>query len=472
MVGKKKMSLDEETNAKRERINAMKKKITINESDNDSITVTGAEKNKLKVNEQNGKKVKLSELNLLTPDEKRQLEEQSKKDDDNNTNDGKTGRVDIGKGDRAKADWKRDKLIEYTDIIDFLFKEIIVEGLDWSLNKAVNTVTFGTAWALDTTFKTAGYGKDRLWDAIKELRDKKNKQLDKTQNFSDRVLAMHSQKLPQQDQTALNDDNKKLIEGIAGIIRRGEYHNLNFMSPETQEIIKKTDPEKLNEILAPEKMKNLSAAILYTVDMADMYSTNMATTRMLTAKAKDSNAYDGLDEQKVYDMLKLEARKEFSGLLNNAVANGQDITETAKNYFEMSLKANEHIKEEIQKGNYQEKGKQPSENPHLQKIEKAAEEAKDKPYEVQTGLIETAEEMVSRQENLSAVKDYLEKREAMIDARKAELNKRREQFRQTCANTKNPLLTEKARTGQINAQQVNLDQQAFQQMKNRREQTK
>ena len=351
------MSLDEETNAKRERINAMKKKITINESDNDSITVTGAEKNKLKVNEQNGKKVKLSELNLLTPDEKRQLEEQSKKDDDNNTNDGKTGRVDIGKGDRAKADWKRDKLIEYTDIIDFLFKEIIVEGLDWSLNKAVNTVTFGTAWALDTTFKTAGYGKDRLWDAIKELRDKKNKQLDKTQNFSDRVLAMHSQKLPQQDQTALNDDNKKLIEGIAGIIRRGEYHNLNFMSPETQEIIKKTDPEKLNEILAPEKMKNLSAAVLYTVDMADMYSTNMATTRMLTAKAKDSNAYDGLDEQKVYDMLKLEARKEFSGLLNNAVANGQDITETAKNYFEMSLKANEHIKEEIQKGNYQEKGK-------------------------------------------------------------------------------------------------------------------
>lgn len=283
---------------------------------------------------------------------------------------------------------------------------------------------------------------------------------------------MHSQKLPQQDQTALNDDNKKLIEGIAGIIRRGEYHNLNFMSPETQEIIKKTDPEKLNEILAPEKMKNLSAAVLYTVDMADMYSTNMATTRMLTAKAKDSNAYDGLDEQKVYDMLKLEARKEFSGLLNNAVANGQDITETAKNYFEMSLKANEHIKEEIQKGNYQEKGKQPSENPHLQKIEKAAEEAKDKPYEVQTGLIETAEEMVSRQENLSAVKDYLEKREAMIDARKAELNKRREQFRQTCANTKNPLLTEKARTGQINAQQVNLDQQAFQQMKNRREQTK
>ena len=472
MVGNKKMSLDEETNAKRERINAMKKKITINESDNDSITVTGAEKNKLKVNEQSGKKVKLSELNLLTPDEKRQLEEQNKKNQDDDTNGGGTGSVKTGKGDRAKADWKRDKLIEYTDIIDFLLKEIIVEGLDWSLNKVVNTATFGTAWALDTTFKTAGYGKDRLWDAIKELRDKKNKQLDKTQNFSDRVLTMHNQKLPQQGQTALNDDNKKLIEGIAGIIRRGEYHNLNFMSPETLDIIKKTDPEKLNEILSPERMKTLSAGILYTIDMADMYSTNMATTRMLTAKAEDSKAYDGLDEQKVYDMLKLEARKEFSGLLNYAAANGQNIPETAKNYFETSLKANEHIKEEILKGNYQEKGKQPSENPYLQKIEKAAGETKDKPYEVQTGLVEMAEEMVSRQENLSAVREYLEKREATIDARKEELNKRREQFRQACANTKNPLLTEKARAGQINARQTSLDQQTFQQMKNRREQTK
>ena len=483
MLGKIKMSLDEETNAKREKINAMKNKIIINESDSDSIAVTGEEKNKLKVNEQDKKKVKLSELDLLTPDEKQQLEAQKGKTDDEEENKGKSGR---GGGDRAKADWKRDKLIEYTDIIDFLFKEIVIEGLDWSLNKVVNTVTFGTVWTIDRVIKTAKYGKDRLWENVKEQRQKlrekaqetpqtqnaASKPQDRTQSFAQTVQNIHDQNLPQQEQSVLTDENKKLIEGIAGIIRRGEYHNLKFMSPETMEIIQKADPQKLNEILSPDNMKTFSATILYTTELADLYSTNMATTRMLTAKAQNTDAYNGMDEQKVHEMLKLEARKEFSELINQAAQNGQNIPETAQNYFNTSLKAKEHITSEIQKGNYQENGKQPADNPHLQQIEKDVAAAKDKPYEAQTGLIEMAEEMVSRQENLSAVKESLEKREALIEARKADLAKRREQFRQACAKTKNPLLAEKARTGSLNAQQISLDQQAFQQMRKLKEQTK
>lgn len=483
MLGKIKMSLDEETNAKREKINAMKNKITINESDSDSITVTGVERNKLKVNEQDKKKVKLSELNLLTPDEKQQLEAEKGKTDDEEEN---KGTVYRGGGDRAKADWKRDKLIEYTDIIDFLFKEIVIEGLDWSLNKVVNTVTFGTVWTIDRVIKTAKYGKDRLWENVKEQRQKLRekaqetpqaqnaapKPQDRTQSFTQTVQSIHSQNLPLPEQSVLTDENKKLIEGIAGIIRRGEYHNLKFMSPETMDILQKADPQKLNEILSPDNMKTFSATMLYTTEIADLYSTNMATTRMLTAKAQNADAYNGMDEQKVHEMLKLEARKEFSELINQAAQNGQNIPETAQNYFNMSLKAKEHITSEIQKGNYQENGKQPADNPYLQQIEKDVAAAKDKPYEAQTGLIEMAEEMVSRQENLSAVKENLEKREALIEARKADLTKRREQFRQACAKTQNPLLAEKARTGSLNAQQISLDQQAFQQMRKLKEQTK
>lgn len=483
MLGKIKMSLDEETNAKREKINAMKNKIIINESDSDSIAVTGEEKNKLKVNEQDKKKVKLSELDLLTPDEKQQLEAQKGKTDDEEENKGKVSR---GGGDRAKADWKRDKLIEYTDIIDFLFKEIVIEGLDWSLNKVVNTVTFGTVWAIDSVIKTAKYGKDRLWENVKEQRQKlrekaqetpqaqnaAQKPQDRTQSFTQTVQSIHSQNLPLPEQSVLTDENKKLIEGIAGIIRRGEYHNLKFMSPETMDILQKADPQKLNEILSPDNMKTFSATMLYTTEIADLYSTNMATARMLTAKAKDADAYNGTDEQKVHEMLKLEARKEFSELINQAAQNGQNIPETVEDYFKTSLKAKEHITSEIQKGNYQENGKQPADNPYLQQIEKDVAAAKDKPYEAQTGLIEMAEEMVSRQENLSAVKENLEKREALIEARKADLTKRREQLRQACAKTKNPLLAEKARTGSLNAQQISLDQQAFQQMRKLKEQTK
>lgn len=165
------MSQDQENNTKRERINAMKNKITINESDSDSITVTGTEKNKVKVNEQDRKKVELSELNLLTPDEKEKLAKEKGKD----TTKEKVGKVYKGDGDRAKADWKRDKLIEYTDIIDFLFKEIIVEGLDWSLNKVVNAATFTTAWAVDGTLNAASHAKDSIWDDIKSYLEKQKR---------------------------------------------------------------------------------------------------------------------------------------------------------------------------------------------------------------------------------------------------------------------------------------------------------
>ena len=149
----------------------MKNKIIINESDDNSITVTGTEKNKVKVNEQNRKKVELSELNLLTPEEKEKLAQQKGKDTDDENE--KVGKADRSDGDRAKADWKRDKLIEYTDIIDFLFKEIIVEGLDWSLNKVVNAATFTTAWAVDGTLNAASHAKDSLWDSIKSYLDKR-----------------------------------------------------------------------------------------------------------------------------------------------------------------------------------------------------------------------------------------------------------------------------------------------------------
>ena len=85
----------------------MKNKIIINESDDNSITVTGTEKNKVKVNEQNRKKVELSELNLLTPEEKEKLAQQKGKDTDDENE--KVGKADRSDGDRAKADWKRDK---------------------------------------------------------------------------------------------------------------------------------------------------------------------------------------------------------------------------------------------------------------------------------------------------------------------------------------------------------------------------
>lgn len=476
------MSQNQENNTKRERINAMKNKITINESDNDSITVTGTEKNKVKVNEQDRKKVELSELNMLTPEEKEKLAKQKGKETDEEE---KTGKVNRGDGDRAKADWKRDKLIEYTDIIDFLFKEIIVEGLDWSLNKVVNAATFTTAWAVDGTLNAASHAKDSIWDSIKKhLEERKEKQKqdteknkltdsqDKTGAFANTVADIHKNKIPQPGQSALNDTNKKIIEGVAGFVRRGEYNNLKFMSPETLNIIQQADPQKLNEILSPDNMKTLSASILYTTEMADLYSTNMASARMLTEKAKDGKTYDGMDEQKVFDMLKLEARKEFTGLINRSAQNGDNIPEAAQSYFETSAKANQYIRDEIQKGNYQEKGKQPAPNPYMEKLEKDIDAAKDVPYAAQTGMIELADEITSRLENLAGVKDTLEKREALIEARKADLAKRRDQFRQACAKSKNPILAQKAQTGQLHAPQIGLDKQQFLQMQRMREQTK
>lgn len=476
------MSQNQENNTKRERINAMKNKITINESDNDSITVTGTEKNKVKVNEQDRKKVELSELNMLTPEEKEKLAKQKGKETDEEE---KTGKVNRGDGDRAKADWKRDKLIEYTDIIDFLFKEIIIEGLDWSLNKVVNFTTFTTAWVVDGTLNAASHAKDSIWDNIKSyLEERKEKQKqdaekaklpasqDKTGAFANTVADIHKNKIPQPGQSALNDTNKKIIEGVAGFVRRGEYNNLKFMSPETLNIIQQADPQKLNEILSPDNMKTLSASILYTTEMADLYSTNMASARMLTEKAKDGKAYDGMDEQKVFDMLKLEARKEFTGLINRSAQNGDNIPEAAQSYFETSAKANQYIRDEIQKGNYQERGKQPAPNPYMEKLDKDIAAAKDVPYAAQTGMIELADEITSRQENLAGVKDTLEKRETLIEARKADLAKRRDQFRQACAKSKNPILAQKAQTGQLHAPQIGLDKQQFLQMQRMREQTK
>ena len=476
------MSQGQENNAKRERINAMKNKITINESDNDSITVTGAEKNKVKVNEQDRKKVELSELNLLTPEEKEKLAQKKGKDTED---DDKTGKIDRGDGDRAKADWKRDKLIEYTDIIDFLFKEIIVEGLDWSLNKVTNAATFASVWVIDGTLNAASHAKDALWDDIKSyLDDRKEKQKeeiekakvsasqDKTNVFVNTVADIHKNKIPQQGQSVLNDTNKKIIEGVAGFIRRGEYNNLKFMSSETLNVIQKADPQKLNEILSPDNMKTLSASILYTAEMADLYSTNMASARMLTEKAKDGKTYDGMDEQKIFDVLKLEARKEFIGLINHSAQNGNNIPEAAQSYFETSEKANLFIRNEIQNGNYQENGKQPAPNPYMEKLDKDIAAAKDTPYAVQTGMIEMAEEITSRQENLAGVKDTLKKREALIEARKADLAKRRDQFRQACAKSKNPILVQKTKTGQLHASQIGLDKQKIQQMQRMREQTK
>ena len=464
------MSMDTQTlEQQKERIAMMKKKLTVNETDENSVSITGKE-NKTVVNEQEKKKTKLSELNLLTPDEAAQLKKQRGDDDEEE----KTGKATRNNANRARPNMDEDKIVKYSDIIDFLFDEIIVAGLNKGLNVAINYSSFAAAWLVDGAIKTGERGSKIIYDKIKNkidtLAEQGQKSAEAAQNKHEEQKNSTTQTFKELSQIRNqnianspilnNPNNRKVIEGLAGFVRRGEYHQLKCFSPQTQEHLKSSDPELLKKVFSVENSSVVATEILTAATQASIFSTNVAYARMLTEKAKNPQAYAGENEEEVFGKMRNEAQSQFKNILKDASQKGQNVAEVAALYTNLSQEACQHISNEIINGNYKEnKGKEPQNNPHLEQIEKTCSQIKEQNYNKEFTLIDFADEMVSNQDKLALVQEELAHRESLCENRKNNVAERRAKLKETLSKINNPSLAKQYQNpSNLNVQQLKMSQ--------------
>lgn len=432
------MGNNEET---RRKIDAMKNKIEINQHEAESeITINEQDKNKVVLNQkEDPKKVKLSKYNLMTPDEQAQFKAQQKANGEEEDND-ITANLDRGDASRAQPDFKNEKLIEYTDIIDFLFKEVMVAGLNYAGSGAVNIAAFLAGYVADKGLQGAGWVikdtyndvKGALSELLKEPENASN-QPDSTSDFRIKIGTVHGERVGNFAANIATDSNKKVLEGICGIIRRGEFGSLKCFSPETMEIMKKFPPEALEQLFSKENSEKMTTNMMGFMQNAEFYSSYMATTKLLTAKAESKNAFVDKNPEELFDQYRLESRKEFINMVNQEKQDGKNIFVSAVELQAKSLNAFKHIVKELNDGHYDEKGAKPAANKDFDELKTMAENSKDAPYSKEVGLAEMAGEMLHNQEALQTVQQNLKHREDLISARKQAYQARRANFQQMSA---------------------------------------
>lgn len=352
--------------------------------------------------------------------------------------------------DIDKASNEDGKIFEEGDIIDWMFRHIIVAGFNYAGNWTVNTLAYGLAGATEWTLDAVGNIAKEEWKDYKEAWNfAKNgfKQTeDDTKKFSNTVNKLCNDHTEAYSDNIVNDTNRKLIEGVAGYIRRGEFDKLKCFSPATIDALKSRSPQELNAIFNPEKMGDIADNMLNNIATAEKYAANAATARLLEEKIRNKNQPAKDKEAVLFEQYKAEERANYMAYVQTAVERGEDLSQVGTGLANLAEKAKLRSMTIIQKGEYHEQLSKYNANPKVAKnapfeeLVTTIDSIKDSPYKTQSTIDGFASEIVLNKDKMSEIKKDLERREAAMAARAAVRDQRRQKLQKVAANTNNPLI--------------------------------
>jgi hypothetical protein len=373
-----------------------------------------------------------------------------------------TGNVKNNFNDPDKGDPEKSKFdIQQGDIIEFMMKEIVLASAAWTGDKVCG---YTGLWAYRTgSFlyrkgpkKLYDWGNNKYKNWRKEKEDARFKLMeqaaqtkpqaneleindtdDKTTAFMKETLQRH------QDYLADNKilEQREIIEKLAGMAIDGQLENRYFdnLSPSVnkalQQIAKNAQglSSQENKDAAKEQVTDLIMDFAANEAALSTFASNYASARMMTQMAQNPAAFDNQDSNASYQALYNQGRiimlMEMKKI-NYGKSSYKDINELISD----SAQAHLHIKNQIQKGQYKEKDKEPLANEALDKLQNLWNKSKeqDRSKEEHT-LLHEARVAEARMNRLN---ENLERTGRTVEAYNADREKIRERRRKIKLRTK------------------------------------
>ena len=385
----------------------------------------------------------IDELNqaFLTPDERANQENKL----NNNNKTAKTKRVNT---DRRRPSDDEGKIFEEGDIIDWMFRNIIVSSMNWTGNKIVNWSSFIVGYVATETvdylgkkasneykdYKDAfawinpykgGFAKYPETNTTKlqaQVNDLRTKEIDDSQQFN-------------------TPNNRQLLETSMTLLHDGKIEEFkqmmhNKISPETLEALNNTPSEQLQVLFSPEHIHQTSANMINTLMASQQYAATYASARMLQEQAEKAGAHKNTDVNKDFDQYYTEAQADYLAYMKEAQAAGKNPMQAAQELNELSIAAYKHANEQIDHYQYNEVGNKPAENKALQKLNELTQITKESPYRGKTELDNFAAAIINVSKEHDIILNPINRAEADLRNRSLVNNQRRQRLAQTLAAIK------------------------------------
>ena len=244
----------------------------------------------------------IDELNqaFLTPGERKDQEDKMDKP--------KTAQMARGNTDRRRPSDDEGKIFEEGDIIDWMFRNIIVSSMNWAGNKVVNATSFVVGYVAT---ETADYVSKK---ASKEYKDYKDAVIwinpftggfakypeSETTKFQAQVNDLHRKEIDDSQQFN-TPNNRQLLETSMNLLHDGKINEFNQMmhnqiSPETIEALNNIPSDQLQALFSPENAAQTADKMVRTLMGAQQYAANVATARMLQDRAEKAGAHKDVNK--------------------------------------------------------------------------------------------------------------------------------------------------------------------------------
>ena len=346
----------------------------------------------------------IDELNraFLTPDERAKQEENL-----DNEKVAKSGTHDASKKRRGDED---KRIFEEGDIIDWMFKNIIIAGMDWGGNKVVNMASFVVGWGLDKTTGLIASVSSRAYKGTKNKLDKWNPYNggfnkypeDNTTKFRQTIAGFHDKEIKDCNAYASEDNFLALMNSMQ-LVSEGRMDEFNHMmngriSPQTMGMINSLTPEQRQALFSQENAMQATENAIDTAITVKQYSANMAYIRLMTEKMNNKEQ-PKRDAAVLFAEYQEEARQDMLAYIEEARHSGkteEQIKEARDELLGLSIAAGQHIDKQIEKRHYNEHDEnKPDRNAALDKITVLTAVTKESPYRNQSKMADFASEVIN-----------------------------------------------------------------------------
>ena len=380
----------------------------------------------------------IDELNqaFLTPGERKDQEDKMDKP--------KTAQMARGNTDRRRPSDDEGKIFEEGDIIDWMFRNIIVSSMNWAGNKVVNATSFVVGYVAT---ETADYVSKK---ASKEYKDYKDAVIwinpftggfakypeSETTKFQAQVNDLHRKEIDDSQQFN-TPNNRQLLETSMNLLHDGKINEFNQMmhnqiSPETIEALNNIPSDQLQALFSPENAAQTADKMVRTLMGAQQYAANVATARMLQDRAEKAGAHK--DVNKDFAQYMDEAKADYLAYMKEAQAAGKDPFEAVATLGNLSVEAYKHANQQIDNYQYNEVKNKPAPNKALQKIDDMTQICKESPYKKTTQLDNFAAAIIKTSKEHDIILAPINRSEQELHNRSVVNNQRRQRLMQTINN--------------------------------------
>lgn len=402
----------------------------------------------------------IDELNraFLPPDERAKKEKELE---------GKKAKLGKHNAQKRRKPDDTARIFEEGDIIDWMFKNIIMKSLDWSGNEVTNFATWAVGGSLDLVGSGIASGGKRLKKNMNEAWEKWNPfdgdfgkyPDDNTTKFRKDIAGFHNKEMKDCEAYASEENFMALINAMR-LAHDGRTDELNTMmngqlSPQTMAMLNSLTPAQRQQAFSVENAIQATEDTIETAMVVKQYAANMAYVRIMNDKMNDKNQ-PKKDKATLFAEYAEEARLDMITYMAEAQAAGKNreqVMAERDDLLKLSIEAGKHTDKQIENRHYNEHDDKPARNKALERIEDLTAVTKDSPYRNHTQFVDFSQEIIristahqqamqpiqqeeatlvqwanennGRRQNLNAVRQRVEQRQAANQQRQQQAYQQR-----------------------------------------------